>query len=80
MSDNSETNTSPISGGEKRTKRSGFEAHPIKVVPFAFGMAFVVIGIAGLSSFSLSDAAAWMWVIALTVFGLAGLSAALSRR
>lgn len=60
--------------------RPGFERHAFRPAPFAFGLAFAVIGVSGVTGFSSDQAAAWLWVVALLVFGVAGVVAAVSRR
>jgi len=45
-----------------------------------FGLAFAAVGIAGLTNFSSDDTTAWLWVVALFVFGIAGIAAAFTRR
>lgn len=63
-----------------RTPRSGLEPHPFRVTPFVFGIAFACVGVVGLTDFSSDRVTGWLWVIALVVFGVAGITAAVGRR
>ena len=62
-----------------RPARAGLEPHRFKMTPFVFGLAFGAVGLAGVTEFSSDDTTAWLWVIAMTVIGIAGVMAALSR-
>lgn len=64
---------------EQKSDRSGLEPHDFRATPFVFGLAFAAVGVVGAAGFSTDVATAWLWVVALGVFGVAGVVAALSR-
>jgi len=64
---------------ESAEHRRGLEPHGFRAAPFVFGLAFAAVGVVGTAGFSADVATAWLWVVALGVFGVAGVVAALSR-
>ena len=60
--------------------RPGLEPHPFRVTPFVFGIAFACVGVVGLTDFSTDRVTGWLWVMALIVFGVAGITAAVGKR
>ena len=65
---------------QHQVHRRGLEPHDFRATPFAFGLAFAAVGVVGAAGFSADVATAWLWVVALGVFGVAGVVAALSRK
>jgi hypothetical protein len=61
-------------------KIARLEPHSFRTSPFVFGLAFAAVGVVGAAGFESDAATAWLWVVALTVFGIAGVAAALGRR